>query len=611
MALQIYPKIRIAILSTIDDDSDIPLWSLLQSLLLINYFIQNFGSDSSIKMSQVFQGTHIALLRLSGYLDKLAIPPIPENYNTIAKEEFWQRYILFETKKRTALFGFICDTQQAVFYRHNLGLSAFEITSELPCSDACWEATDCMSFIEIYKNQPRHIRLRDPSELDETTYFPVTNNSHPPSPRYSDDNNEEHFNRYRRGSSMIPSEAAEAEDAKSAMAQPDSMYNNDNEIDGMMEDMPVKTQGNWPTLLFSIRRLMSPYSEFQSEYSLECFSPYSRLILLHGLLSVSWEMQSRGFLDTGIITKRRMNEFKTRLVVAFTNWKGYFDRQLRKLRVPDLNSFVMNTRSNHNKNGPHYYSTNGSGKIEFNDYGNTMLLSSNWSLYHFGLIVLYEDILMIRKYSDLPITKTNALNVEQFRAYGYVNQWVTTLDAKWATWHSMHFLQRIFCNDSLINQVDSLPWCTFVAALTMWAFDTNSNSHEGKKPSQFKTSSAKYCTRIPYNEPVHKSKFAPRITVNAALAGQDALQYLDIVKNCPPKCLTYSSPTSSIHDETSSIITPTTASTTAYTCSVDDAVKRSELVISVMAYTFTILQKFDASGGKYLIPLQNLLERYL
>lgn len=577
LAVTILQRVRIAMLSMIDETPQVPIW-VLQGLLLINYFVNVFGSRQLIEMSQVFHGTHIALLRLSKYLSDLVIPEIPEDYNTIDVDAFWKYYIDFEAKKRTTFFAFICDTQQAVFYRHTLGLSAFEVHLELPCSDACWEANTSKSFIEIYRVQPRHLQPRPYPDLEEM-FNPYSKNRH----------SEESKNQTQDG---INSSKQSNDDSRK-----------DHENDPLMEELPIKTQGNWPTFLFSIRRLMSPYYENQYEYALECFSPYSRFILLHGLLNISWEMQWRGFLDMGIVSKRRMHEFKTRLVVAFTSWKGYFDRQLRKLNTPELNRIVcgdMISASSSCASSPDQESDeNGRPVLQLNSYSNTLILCSNWGLYHLGLIVLYVDTLMIRKFAELPRNtgedsyNGGQIKMDSHRSKQYVNRWVSTLDAKWATWHSMHFLKRIFNNELLIHQADCLPWCTFVATLTLWAYDRDKEGNESKVISS--KAYFEYSSEGTKGAHVEANTGGGRLSdlvINKAVAQKDALEYLELIKNSPPKTLNGSSPRE--HD----ISTPS------------DPVKRSELVIAVIAYGYLLLQRFDRSSGNYLQTLQGILERY-
>lgn len=562
LAVTILQKVRIAILAMIGSKPDVPIW-VLQGLLLLNYFVNVFGSRNLIEMSQVFHGTHIALLRLTGYLSDLVIPEIPEDYNAIDIDAFWNYYIDFETKKRTTFFAFICDTQQAVFYRHTLGLSGFEVHLELPCSDACWEAATSQRFIEIYRIQPRHLQPRPYPDIEEM-FNPST---------------------YSREDSNEDEKKKSEENSDDATAT--SKKDKDADNDPLMEDLPIKTQGNWPTFLFSIRRLMSPYHENQYEYALECFSPYSRFILLHGLLNISWEMQWRGFLDMGIVSKRRMHEFKTRIVVAFTSWKGYFDRQLRRLNTPELNRIVAGgvSSSSSSASSPRPDHDDIRPTIELNSYSNTLTLCSNWGLYHYGLIVLYVDTLMIQRYAELPrnIDEPDAqLAIEQLKAKQYVNRWVSTLDAKWASWHSMHFLQLIFTNELLIHQADNLPWCTFTSILTLWAYDRDKDGHQ----QHTKTISSK--AYFEYSSP--SSQQTSFLNINQQIAQKDALEYLELVKNSPPKTLSGSSP----QDE------PTPS----------DPAKRSQLVISVIAYGYLLLQRFDRSNGNYIRTLQAILERY-
>ncbi|CAN6648432.1 hypothetical protein TRVA0_023S00606 [Trichomonascus vanleenenianus] len=584
IALALHKRIRIVILAMIDDDAHLPTW-ILQCLLLINYFAEVFGSRGLIEMSQIFHGTHIALIRLSGVLNNLDIPEIPEDYNAIDVDAFWKRYIQFETMKRTAFFAFVCDTQQAVFYRHTLGLSPFEIGLELPCSDACWEADTCQKFIQIYRLQPRHLQPRpppDPEELELYPYFKAM----------------EEYNNSKYGQSQdTTNETKNGSNPKNIIRE------------DKLDEGPIPTQGNWPTFLFSVKRFMSPYHESQKEYPLECFSPYSRCILLHGLLSVAWEMQWRGILDTGIVSRRRMNEFKTRIIVAITSWKGAFDRQLRKLDTPELDRVVLSnsaTSASSTASSPRADNEGGFSRplsletIQLNNYNCMSVLACNCSLYHYGLIMLHEDTMMIRRFAQLPVEivrnpssqiapdKSLGITIEHLRARQYVKEWASTLDSRWAVWHSMHFLQMLLINPALIYQSDSLPWCMFITILTLWAFD---HVHEDADCSDC-PNPARYVMPLELDSADSDSprKFQPSFQVNIETVRQDALVYLDIVKNSPPQSLNGASP-SGIPD-----------------ARIEDAHQRSKLVLSVVALGYLMLQRFDPSGDNYLKTLENLLQ---
>uniref|UniRef100_A0A060T5A4 ARAD1C10472p n=1 Tax=Blastobotrys adeninivorans TaxID=409370 RepID=A0A060T5A4_BLAAD len=548
IAVDIHKKVRLALLSEIDDQPNLPVW-ILQGLLLIDYFALNFAPWQMNEMSQIFHGSHIALLHRSGYLTEMTIPEIPSDYSTIDYEAFWKYYIEYETKKRTAFFTFVTDTQQAVFYSHSLGLSSFEVNLELPCSDACWEATTASSFVEIYKNQPRHLQPRPQPDVDELV---------------SQDHIYQEISNTEKG-----------------------------ESEPVIREISIKTQGNWPTLLFSIRRLMLPHHVAEKEYPLECFSPYTRCILLHGLLNLEWEMQRRGILDIGIVSKRRMREFKTRMVLAIASWKAHYDRQLKTLNTPELNRIVTATASSSgsspmvegNAELTNVPSGEGGG-LELNNYSNTFMICSNWALYHYALIILYGDTKLLRAYAERD-GSTSDLQYQQ--ALEYTSQWIRRLDARWAVWHSMHFLEKILSSNLLIFQGDVLPWCTYIAIVTFWAYDRSKQDKYG-----WDLISGREYYSIDDNGSVY---------IDEEKVRRDAMQYLDLVKSRPPKALDddgadgdeanlESKDEDSNDDETA------------------EDKERARLLMSVICQGYFMLQNFDRSKTLYIPNLRRLLERY-
>lgn len=97
LAIEIHRKFRNILLIMVDDHPQVPLW-VHQSLLLTNYFVKMLGSRNQHAMSQMFHGTNIALLKLSGYLSDLKEPtPMLENMNP---ENYWKEWVDYESRKR-------------------------------------------------------------------------------------------------------------------------------------------------------------------------------------------------------------------------------------------------------------------------------------------------------------------------------------------------------------------------------------------------------------------------------------------------------------------------------------------------------------------------------
>lgn len=635
LAIAIHRKFRSMLLVKVGDHPQVSLW-VHQSLLLTNYFVKLLGSRNQHSMSEMFHGTNIALLKLSGYLSDLKEPTptvllnteqneYSEQYQELLKQ-YWNEWVEYECRKRITFFAFICDTQHATLFRHTQGLSAFEINLELPCTDACWAASTPESFWGLYKCQPRSVQIRPPpSHPDELSQYLGESTCE----------NGDHGGRLMNAHNKTSNSVKRDEKSKPA---PTSR---------------IRGEGSWPSLLFSIRRLMSPYRESQKEYALDCFSQFSRLILLHGLLSVCWDSQWRGLLDMGIVSKRRMSDFRLRLVQAIASWREYFDRQLHALNTPDFNlllsangersynrveygfkeaeSAASAVRNRHNSNERFY--TNSS---RLNYYGNSPLLCVNWSLYNFSLVALYVDTSSIQIFAECMSTyssqsnsdetsqQTNynstkdnvsqessslgrqqavARSLEQLKAQKTVYSWAATDDAKWAVWHCSHFLSKAISNKALLSQADHVPWCLYLSVLCVWAYEVA----QVAQSSQDEPSTAPYITSIILgfeSEPGATSGLpSSQVNIDEVKIREDALKYISIIQKIPPKSI-QTTPTASedmlhqsqLHDSLSE--NPASS-------------ERQILVMSLIAYAYLILEKYDRGvvvNSKRL--LHGLLDKY-
>lgn len=462
----------------------------------------------------------------------------------------------------------------------------------------------------------------------------------------------------------------------------------------------IRGEGTWPSFLFSVRRLMSPYRESQKEYSLDCFSQFSRFILLHGLLSICWDSQWRGLLDMGIVSKRRMSEFRLRLVQAIASWREYFDRQLKELNTPDFNLLLsangeQSYRRRHHhvetstaiaarhrnlsqNNAVHSSSTDRRSSMtpHLNYYGNSPLLCANWSLYNFGLIALYSDTSSLRTFAEglssigisgsddpaaaqssssmsssvssvlasagnylggtqakdaaaqmsLARQRAVARSLEQLKAQKVVYSWAASEDARWAVWHSAHFLVKVFSNEAMMSQADHMPWCVYIATLSLWAYEVSRaaqshdelessryilnieqvRQHKGESQSQRQQSQRRRqsAAESPRGGGADESGAAYRrcpFQIDAARAKADALDYVGMVQRFPPKSM-QTTPTASEDQHAEAQMGP----------SPGDAVERREsLVMGLVAHVYGLFSKYDRGLNQNAVPLMySLLDRY-
>ncbi|KAK7204176.1 fungal-specific transcription factor domain-containing protein [Myxozyma melibiosi] len=481
LAIVIHKKFRNIVFLMIEDQPQVQLW-VHQTLLLTNYFDKMLGSTVQYDMSQFFHGTNIALIHFSGYLKGLQEPQISETSDNDTADHQWREWVWYETTKRTAFFAFICDTQHATLFRHSPILSAFEVRLELPSTDACWAAKDGGEFYQMYQIQ---------CKAAEVGMMQFRSNPGDGVAKAPVDSKEE-----LRGPTIGDGQAKEV---------------------------------LWPTFLHSLKRLIRLSREDQKEFHLANFSQFSCLILLHGLLSICWDMQWRGLLDMGIVSKRRMTEFKNRLETSFANWKNYFDYQLSKSNLPSISSTVMiaGESSPRNQGTPDPFpSSSGFGGRglgqsamqmvmgPMNDYTyNSPMLCSNWAMFQLGLLALHVDTMSLRINAGSPNVLGRKIRViDRENSNRAVHLWAKSEDGRLAAWHSVQFMRRIAENEGLLDQAVHIPWGVYLATLTVWSYERYQEVND-ETPSTFAGSSRKYVSVNGRN-------------IEYSLAKQDALQYL-------------------------------------------------------------------------------------
>ncbi|KAK9244774.1 fungal-specific transcription factor domain-containing protein [Lipomyces tetrasporus] len=494
LAIVIHRKFRNIVFLMIEDQPQVQLW-VHQTLLLTNYFDKMLGSTVQYDMSQFFHGTNIALMHFSGYLKGLTEPPVVETNGSVFADNQWRKWVEFETTKRTAFFAFICDTQHATLFRHSPILSAFEVRLELPSTDACWLATDGVEFYHMH--------------LEQTKVATA---------------------------GMMKWRASEA------AAKAD-----DNKVLGPSIG-GSNPEAVWPTFLHSLKRLIRLSREDQTEFQLATFSQFSCLILLHGLLSICWDMQWRGLLDMGIVSKHRMTEFKKRLESSFANWKRYFDYQLSKSNLPSITSTVMISSESSPKSigppgnrheEPHGTDTVALGRQHalqqgqghsplscvlgsMNDYNNNSpMLCSNWAMFQLGLLALHVDTMNLRINAGSPNVLGRKIRlVDRENANKAVHQWARSDDGRLATWHSVQFMRRIAENESLLDQAVHIPWGVYLATLTIWSYELCQDDEHLPPPGS---------GQRPLSRNNRKYLTAKGQSIEYTLAKQDAVQYLQMM----------------------------------------------------------------------------------
>lgn len=198
----------------------------------------------------------------------------------------------------------------------------------------------------------------------------------------------------------------------------------------------------------------------------------SRLLILHGLMSVFWDMKRRdqtslGEYDEGIcsyltepLTRDDPGavgpnaEWKPRLGNAYDAWKTDFD------------TYCMNMTM-HLKESP-------AVKGEF-----TRFSTSTLAIYHAAHIVLHVEILDLQIYAGARHIIGRPVSLHDHERSKWIVRNQDNASTNAAAWHAAQLLRDGVMNLEGwdVDQRFHYPWCLYLATLTCWAFHHVKNEH--------------------------------------------------------------------------------------------------------------------------------------
>ncbi|KAI9739659.1 MAG: hypothetical protein M1834_006377 [Cirrosporium novae-zelandiae] len=174
----------------------------------------------------------------------------------------------------------------------------------------------------------------------------------------------------------------------------------------------------------------------------------SRLLLLHGLMSISWDLNRRDQTSLGAGGIIGEGAWKHRLGRSYDLWKADFDSDCIAQKLSLRNS----TR-------------------KF-----TSMKVATLAIYHAAHIILNAEILDLQLYAgaeQIPGRGIKPPNYE--RAKEYALHWINDESrcASTAAWHAVRILHDNIMNldDWDDNDLFHYPWCLYLATLTCWAFN--------------------------------------------------------------------------------------------------------------------------------------------
>lgn len=369
---------------------------LLQAIVLLDFLVSFQGAEYQQRKARFLHPLVINLVKERRLFHSSIEPLMDSDSPSI---ENWRSWVKFESMKRIAFLEYLIDSRQNHLHFRTPGVSIFEIQLELPYSDAVW----CSSFEDFqvnYCKQPRDQRKR----------HQISSN----------------------------------EDKDQAVF--------DNEMNGEILLPEVRVEGTWPNFLWSLRRLTQPFRTYHKEYYLDCFSQFSRFILLHGLLSLVKEVRPINMIETSITSVSRHTTLASKIELAFFSWKVYFQNQIK-----EANAAISGQ----------------SQSSLMNNYGATFPFWSNLTLFGFGLLSLYSDLPLIvrfcenqhRLYASNLTGDSTFDRVEFGRNRLKLKIWAETKAGTSANQKACDILRTVFSNDQEMVSISHAPTAIYISAL--------------------------------------------------------------------------------------------------------------------------------------------------
>jgi DNA-directed RNA polymerase subunit RPC12/RpoP len=468
LSIDLNKKFRTKIRDIIGQTTELSL-PILQALILQNFSAKNFGDMKLHQMAQIDHGSILLYLKFGGLIDTLTEPVLCRTKDSTEEDlcEQWQNWIYYETRKRTVFFEYICDTQHITF--SGLDISSFDIQLELPCSDEVWNASNPLEFFSAYQKQP--IGLVSRSKL----------NFH----RIKDDlEGQKHRSRRTNSNSSDTSYDKVTKVVVERYIEPPLIENSPQSND--------KTLGKWPNFTWSLKSLMMEYKENQKDFSLNCYSLFTRYIMLHSLSRVCSHMRGHGLLDLGIISQTKINEYLNKLEIGFAAWKGYFDLHIK---LYDDQVKLVKSQVSSNLNGEEYLNSKNSeisSQVFLNNYGPSNACWACLSFFYTGLFTLYCDNALLSKFalhgynSSKSTSSQNPKDLKELeheRNNLMVEQWAKSSNAAIAVVEACKFLSLIYEHEETINTYSHIPATVVIATFIIWCYELKAYYY--KSPTKF------------------------------------------------------------------------------------------------------------------------------
>ncbi|KAI0837874.1 fungal-specific transcription factor domain-containing protein [Hypoxylon sp. FL0890] len=204
----------------------------------------------------------------------------------------------------------------------------------------------------------------------------------------------------------------------------------------------------------------------------------SRIIVFHGLMSIFWDMRRRDQTSLGVISSQG-GRWQTRLGAAYQAWKVDFDNFC--LRLSDLTFAEMSKGT-----------VPETAKVELDVWRTAYV-----AVYHAAHVLLHSEFLDIQIFAGARhILGRSVQRTDFVRSQKVVKRWAAShavqssdhteesADAAQAAWHAAQLLQN--ASQTLVDfdfmGLFHVPWCLYLATLTIWTFHHTGTKGIGSLP---------------------------------------------------------------------------------------------------------------------------------
>jgi hypothetical protein len=209
-------------------------------------------------------------------------------------------------------------------------------------------------------------------------------------------------------------------------------------------------QPTTPLFLSCLKMYLSPTAATSVPKTLNALS---RALLLHGLMSVAWDMQRRDQTSLGVVDTNPLGNWQARLATSYTAWKQDFDIfcEVYQSRLPSRTHVLT---------------------IEFGAYQTAVS-----ALYHAAHILLHTPFLDLQIYAGARhILGRSVARADYARSQKVVKNWIAgnVKEASKTMWHAAAIInQGVQVLDSASSDLGGgrlwhLPWTVYLGTLVVW-----------------------------------------------------------------------------------------------------------------------------------------------